>query len=366
MRHNLHGYGELMKTLAWANDALELIDQTRLPHEEVTLRCRDHHEVAAAIREMRVRGAPAIGVAGAFGLALAARRSVAATRDDLLSELEEAARFLSATRPTAVNLDWALTRLLGVAKAYAGRPSDVAERLLREALAVLEQDEAANRRMGAYGAELIPDGATILTHCNAGALATAAYGTALGVVRAAWERGKRIQVLADETRPLLQGARLTAWELARDGIPVTIITDNMAGYLLHEGRVDLVIVGADRIAGNGDVANKIGTYSLAVLAKENGVPFYVVAPFSTVDTSLASGACIPIEHRSSHEVLSFAGRRVAPEGVDALNPAFDVTPHRYVTALITERGVLRPPYQESIAAAATLEAAESAQSGLER
>jgi len=344
-----------VKTLEWTGDALNLIDQTKLPHEEVIVTCRTYQEVAAAIKQMRVRGAPAIGVCGAFGLALAARQSKASNATALLEELNQAAKVLLATRPTAVNLEWGVRRLLRAAERAAGRPSDIAALLLAEAEAMAEEDEAANRRLGAYGASLVPNEATILTHCNAGSLATVAYGTALGVVRAAWEQGKRIQVLADETRPFLQGARLTAWELAREGIPVTIITDNMAGHFLSRGRVDLVIVGADRIAANGDVANKIGTYSVAVLAKENSVPFYVAAPWSTVDISIRSGEDIPIEERNPEEVLCFAGQRVAPLGVSALHPAFDVTPNRYVSAIITERGILRSPYAVSLAAASRSE-----------
>jgi len=347
--------GRTVKTLEWTGDGLNLIDQTKLPHEEVIVTCRTYQEVAAAIKQMRVRGAPAIGVCGAFGLALAARQSKASNATALLEELNQAAKVLLATRPTAVNLEWGVRRLLRAAERAAGRPSDIAALLLAEAEAMAEEDEAANRRLGAYGASLVPNEATILTHCNAGSLATVAYGTALGVVRAAWEQGKRIQVLADETRPFLQGARLTAWELAREGIPVTIITDNMAGHFLSRGRVDLVIVGADRIAANGDVANKIGTYSVAVLAKENSVPFYVAAPWSTVDISIRSGEDIPIEERNPEEVLCFAGQRVAPLGVSALHPAFDVTPNRYVSAIITERGILRSPYAVSLAAASRSE-----------
>jgi methylthioribose-1-phosphate isomerase len=340
-----------LKTLEWRDGALELIDQTRLPHEVVILRCTTCAEVASAIKEMRVRGAPAIGVTGAFGLVLAALSSQASNKAGLVAELEAEAESLAATRPTAVNLRWGIDRILRRAQTSDGSPSDVASGLLSEALDMAREDEETNRRMGALGADLVPEKATILTHCNAGALATVDYGTALGVVRAAWEQGKKIRVLADETRPFLQGARLTAWELSRDGIPVTLITDSMAGHFMRTSRVDLVIVGADRIAANGDVANKIGTYSVAVLAKENGIPFYVAAPFSTVDASLSSGEQIPIEERSPDEVLCFAGHRVAPDGVSAFHPAFDVTPSRYVTAIITERGVLWPPFGHSIAEA---------------
>ena len=340
-----------MKTLWWQGDALCLIDQTMLPLQEVVCECRSYQEVARAIKEMRVRGAPAIGVTAAYGVALAARQSKAPAAAGLLDDLHRAAAELKATRPTAVNLAWAVERMLRLAEGLSDlSATDLAEVLLAQADRMAAEDEEANRRMGHYGAALVKDGDSILTHCNAGALATVAYGTALGVIYAAHEEGKRIHVYVDETRPFLQGARLTAWELQRAGIPLTLITDNMAGHFL-KSEVNLVVVGADRIAANGDVANKIGTYGVAVLAKENGVPFYVAAPLSTVDLSLASGADIPIEERSPEEVTTFAGVRVAPPGVRAAHPAFDVTPARYVTALITEVGVLRPPYRESLARA---------------
>ncbi len=335
------------KTLWWSKDRLVLIDQSRLPGELIALECRDYREVARAIRELRVRGAPAIGVAAAFGLALAARASRATAVEELRADLSEAAATLRATRPTAVNLAWAIGRTLGVLDGQ----TDVAparEAVLAEAQRISDEDEAMCRAIGRHGAELIPDGARILTHCNAGGLATVSYGTALGVIRAAHEQGKRIHVFVDETRPVLQGARLTAWELARDGIPLTLITDNMAGHFMRRGEIDLAVVGADRIAANGDVANKIGTYTVAVLAKEHGLPFYVAAPSSTVDLSTPSGEDIPIEERRPEEVTELAGRRVAPPGVRAANPAFDVTPARYVTAIITEKGVVRPPFDAGL------------------
>ena len=338
-----------MKTIWWADEALCLIDQTKLPLQEVVYECRTYQDVARAIKEMRVRGAPAIGVTAAYGVALAARYSQADTPPSLLEDLRQAANALKATRPTAVNLAWAVERMLRLAEGQTELSvTGVAEVLLAEADRMAAEDEEANRRMGRYGADLVRDGDSILTHCNAGALATVAYGTALGVIYAAHEQGKRIHVFVDETRPFLQGARLTAWELQREGVPLTLITDSMAGHFL-KSKVNLVLVGADRIAANGDVANKIGTYGVAVLAKENGVPFYVAAPLSTFDMSLASGTEIPIEERNPEEVAGFAGVRVAPPGVRTAHPAFDVTPARYVTAIVTEVGVLRPPYTESLA-----------------
>ncbi|MCL4466636.1 MAG: S-methyl-5-thioribose-1-phosphate isomerase [Chloroflexi bacterium] len=338
-----------MKTLWWAGDALALIDQTRLPAEQTVVECRTYQEVGRAIKMMIVRGAPAIGVTAAYGLAIAARQSAATETGSLIADLRQSAAELRTTRPTAVNLAWALERLLGLAEAQHDVAA-VREVLLAEAHHMAEEDEEANRRMGRFGADLVKDGDSILTHCNAGGLATVAYGTALGVVRAAHEQGKRVHVFVDETRPFLQGARLTAWELQQEGIPYTLITDSMAGHFL-KSQVNLVVVGADRIAANGDVANKIGTYGVAVLAKENGVPFYVAAPLSTVDMKLTSGAEIPIEQRNPEEVASFAGVRTAPVGARAAHPAFDVTPARYVTAIVTEVGVLRPPYAGSLAGA---------------
>jgi methylthioribose-1-phosphate isomerase len=338
--------------VAWDDEAVVLIDQRRLPQEESYLRCRQPAEVAAAIRDMAVRGAPAIGVAAALGIALAARRT-RAEGDSLRRELEAVCEQMRVTRPTAVNLFWAIERMRRRFAAEEPRgAAAVRDGLLAEALAILDEDVAACRRMGDLGAELITRPSRVLTHCNAGALATAGYGTALGVIRSAARDGKVLGVFADETRPYLQGARLTAWELTKDGIPTTLIADSMAGHMMATGQVDLVVVGADRIAANGDVANKIGTYPLAVLARENGIPFYVAAPISTFDLSTPSGASIPIEERPAEEVTHHAGRLVAPSGVAVRNPAFDVTPHRYVTAIICEKGVARPPYTESLPALA--------------
>jgi methylthioribose-1-phosphate isomerase len=330
--------------------ALTLIDQTRLPHETVLVTCRTPQDVAHAIKSMQVRGAPAIGVAAAYGLALAALAYAANEPRAFVDDLDAAASLLRQTRPTAVNLQWALDRMFLKGQAVATTDGVDAARAALVALAdeLAADDVAANRRMGAFGLDLVPSGANILTHCNAGALATVDYGTALGIVRAAHDAGRAIHVYVDETRPFLQGARLTAWELQQHGVPMTLITDSMAGHFMNRGKVDLVIVGADRIAANGDVANKIGTYSLAVLARENGIPFYVAAPTSTVDLSIESGAEIPIEERSSSEVTDIAGRRIAPEGVNAAHPAFDVTPARLVTAIITDRGVLRAPYEAGL------------------
>ncbi len=338
-----------MKSLWWAADHLVLIDQTRLPGELVELHCREYRQVAEAIRTLQVRGAPAIGVAAAYGLALAAldrHTDVAAA----LADVRVAADELRGTRPTAVNLAWALDRSLRAASSEATVAS-LRARLLAEADRIAAEDAAMCRAIGRHGADLIPDGARILTHCNAGALATAEYGTALGVIRAAQEQGKQLHVFVDETRPLLQGARLTAWELQQEGIPITLITDNMAGHFMQRGQIDLAIVGADRIAANGDVANKIGTYSVAVLARAHGLPFYVAAPTSTVDLSLPSGEEIPIEERRPDEVTHLAGRRVAPEGVRVANPAFDVTPASYVSAIVVESGVIRAPYSLGLRAA---------------
>ncbi|MCC6176853.1 MAG: S-methyl-5-thioribose-1-phosphate isomerase [Chloroflexi bacterium] len=342
-----------MRTVELHNGALRLIDQTALPADVRVVECRTVDEVADAIRSMKVRGAPAIGAAAAFGLAIGAH---AYTGDDpagLLAHLEDAAARLMATRPTAVNLAWAVGRVLECARQQPGGVQRGADRAAVEraqsavtALAqdIADEDVEVNRQIGAHGAALVPNAAAILTHCNTGALATVDYGTALGIVRAAAEAGKRIHVYVDETRPFLQGARLTAWELQQAGIPQTLISDNMAGHFIGRGAVDLVVVGADRIAANGDVANKIGTYTLAVLCKENGVPFYVAAPTSTVDLSIASGDAIPIEERSSDEVTHIRGIQIAPDGVAAAHPAFDVTPARYVTAIVTEQGVHRAPY----------------------
>jgi len=323
----------------WSGGRLRLLDQTRLPAEEVWLELDSPDQVAEAIRSMRVRGAPAIGVAAAYGLALAASAGL---------DLRAAARELAATRPTAVNLSWALQRCLSAAEAVSS--AEAARRaVLAEAQRIQREGLAAEQRLSRLGAALVPHGAKVLTHCNTGALATGGYGTALGVVRAAVEAGKRVRVIATETRPLLQGARLTAWELAREGIECTLIVDSAAGALMRRGAVDLVIVGADRIAANGDAANKIGTYALAVLARAHGLPFYVAAPESTIDRSLPAGDDIPIEEREAVEVTTIAGARTAPEGVLAANPAFDVTPAELITAIVTERGVARPPYATSLA-----------------
>lgn len=337
----------MVETIRWTDDGVVMVDQTRLPREEVFVTCRTYREVADAIRRMVIRGAPAIGVAAAMGVALGVLR---ADGEDLDAQMEEICGELAGTRPTAVNLFWAIRRMKDVYGSMRGHPiEEVRRRLVEEARQVYREDIAINEAIGRNGADLVPDGKTVLTHCNAGALATAGYGTALGVIRAAVAAGKSIDVFADETRPFLQGARLTAWELQRDGIPTTLITDNMAGHFLKSGRIGCVVVGADRIAANGDVANKVGTYSVAVLAKENGIPFYVAAPVSTLDLSLASGDEIPIEQRDAAEVTTVFGTPVAPEGIPVENPAFDVTPHRYVTAIITERGVARPPFGESLA-----------------
>jgi methylthioribose-1-phosphate isomerase len=330
----------------WAGDHLELIDQTRLPAAEVTAAYRRWEDVAEAIRSLVVRGAPAIGVAAAFGIVLAARQSGAAGGDALLADLEVASKGLAATRPTAVNLFWALERMRRTALgARALAVDEIRARLLAEAQAILDEDLAANRAMGAHGAALVPAGARILTHCNAGALATAGYGTALGVVRAAHAQGKVALVWVDETRPVLQGSRLTAWECVREGVPHRLIADTVAASLMARGEVDLVVTGADRIAANGDTANKIGTYALAVLARHHRVPFYVAAPSSTIDPALPSGALIPIEERDGMEVRRMAGQATAPEASPVYNPAFDVTPGELITAIVTERGVFRPPYR---------------------
>jgi methylthioribose-1-phosphate isomerase len=332
-------------TAAWLGDRLLLLDQRRLPADEVYIECRAWEDVAEAIRSLAVRGAPAIGVTAAFGVALAGLASKAATFEDLLADLEVALQGLAGTRPTAVNLFWALDRMRRRALEQASRPVvEIRASLVAEAETILEEDIAGNRRLGAHGAELVPDRARILTHCNAGGLATAGYGTALGVVRGAVEAGKRPFVWVDETRPVLQGARLTAWELAKEGIPHTVIADVAAASMMARGEVDLVVVGADRIAANGDTANKIGTYGLAVLAQAHRLPFYVAAPFSTIDPALPDGTAIPIEERDAREVQELAGHRIVPAGSPARNPAFDVTPAGLITAIITERGVFRPPY----------------------
>lgn len=337
-------------TLRWRDGVLSLLDQRRLPEEEVCVECRTAEEVAEAIRTLVVRGAPAIGCTAAWGMAAAAVSCRAKTLPELFRALATARRVLAVSRPTAVNLFWALDRMQRVIDAGTGDSVEtLTAKLIAEAETIQREDAEACRAMGRYGAELVPDGARILTHCNAGALATSEYGTALGVVRGARDAGKSVSVYADETRPILQGARLTAWELTRDGIPTTVLTDNMAGQLMAKKGIDVVIVGADRIAANGDVANKIGTYSVAVLANYHGIPFYVAAPLSTVDFTLATGEGIPIELRGEEEVRSIGGRRFVPEAAQVHNPAFDVTPHGLVTAIITERGVARPAYEQSLA-----------------
>src|SRR6516164_846356 len=336
----------MVETIQWIDDSVVLIDQTRLPLEEKYIACHSYLEVAAAIREMVIRGAPAIGVAAAMGVALGVLR---ASEENLDAQVNTICETLAKTRPTAVNLFWAIERMRRLYQRLRGKPiAEIRKWMIEEARLVREEDIAINRAIGRHGAALVPDHSTVLTHCNAGALATAGYGTALGVIRAARESGKEIDVFADETRPFLQGARLTVWELQQDGIPTTLITDNMAGHFMKSGRIGCVVVGADRIAANGDVANKVGTYSVAVLAKENGVPFFVAAPVSTFDLSLGSGDEIPIEQRSPAEVTHVFGVPVAPENVSVANPAFDVTPARYVAAIICERGVARPPFEESL------------------
>ncbi len=336
----------MVETIQWTDDGVVMIDQTRLPREQVFVTCTDYIQVAGAIRSMVIRGAPAIGVAAAMGVAIGVQGTASA---DLAAQFPIICETLAATRPTAVNLFWAIDRMKKLYAEIEAEPIDVIRaRLIREAQQIRVDDIAICEAIGRHGADLVPDGKTVLTHCNAGALATAGYGTALGVIRAAISAGKKIDVFADETRPFLQGSRLTVWELDQDGIPVTLITDNMAGHFLKSGRIGCVVVGADRIASNGDVANKIGTYSVAVLARENNVPFYVAAPISTLDLTLESGDEIPIEQRAAHEVTHIFGVPVAPEGIAVENPAFDVTPNRYVTGIITERGVARAPYTESL------------------
>ncbi|MGH9783557.1 MAG: S-methyl-5-thioribose-1-phosphate isomerase [Terriglobia bacterium] len=341
----------MLPTIEWTDAGVVMIDQRKLPGAEIYVTCRTATEVARAITTMVIRGAPAIGVAAAMGIALGVRQSAAASLAELRQEMARICDALAATRPTAVNLFWAIGRMRNLFEELAGAGADldaIRKRLEQEAQTIHAEDIAANRALGDHGAALVPAGKTVMTVCNAGALATAGYGTALGVIRSAIQEGKQIDVLALETRPFLQGARLTVWELQKDNIPTTLITDNMAGHFLHSGRIGCVVVGADRIAANGDVANKIGTYTVAVLAKENGVPFYVAAPFSTVDLDITSGEAIPIEQRPASEVLEIQGVPIAPAGTPVRNPAFDVTPHTYVTAIITERGVAQPPYLESL------------------
>ena len=343
----------MLPTIEWQDDAVVMIDQRKLPASEIYVSCKTAQEVAKAIKTMVIRGAPAIGVAAAMGIALGMQRSKATGTKQFAVEFQKLCDLMAATRPTAVNLFWAIERMKRVfADAAQGGRSveEIKERLAAEARRIHDEDVESCRTMGAFGAELVPQEARILTHCNAGALATAGYGTALGVIRAAAERGKKVAVIADVTRPFLQGARLTAWELVKDGIDTTVITDNMSASMMRLGQVDLVVVGADRIAANGDVANKIGTYGVAVLAKEHGIPFYVAAPVSTIDLDTSDGSKIPIEERDEREVTHVGPNRLTPEGARIRNPAFDVTPAKYVTAIITERGVARAPYHESLAA----------------
>ena len=338
----------MVETIEWTDAGVVMIDQTRLPLEEKYVTCRSYEEVATAIRDMIIRGAPAIGVAAAMGVAIGVMQADPADFDQ---QFETICNTLACTRPTAVNLFWAIDRMKRVYAGIRGQAIEaIRKRLVEEARLVREEDIAICRAIGRNGAPLVPDGRTVLTHCNAGALATAGYGTALGIIRAAVEAGKKVDVFADETRPFLQGARLTVWELQQDGIPTTLITDSMAGHFMKAGRIGCVVVGADRIAANGDVANKMGTYSVAVLAKENGVPFFVAAPVSTLDLTLESGDEIPIEQRTAAEVTHVFGHAVAPEGTAVQNPAFDVTPARYVTAIITEKGVAQVPYEEALRA----------------
>ncbi|HEY1159992.1 MAG TPA: S-methyl-5-thioribose-1-phosphate isomerase [Terracidiphilus sp.] len=341
----------MISTLAWTPYGVRFIDQTKLPLEECYVLATTYEQVAEVIESMVVRGAPAIGVSAAYGIALGAQRTKAATPAEFAPEFERICARLAGTRPTAVNLFWAIARMKRLFATLAGSGAPLVEiqaQILAEADAMYEDDIAACKAMGAFGAALLPDEGGVLTHCNAGALATCGYGTALGVIRSAVEQGKHIHVYADETRPFLQGARLTAWELMADGIPTTVICDNTAASLMRAGRIQAVVVGADRIAANGDTANKIGTYNLAILAKEHGIPFYVAAPWSTIDLATATGDLIPIEERPAVEVTHHGGKQLTPNGVGICNPAFDVTPAKYVTAIITERGVLRAPYTESL------------------
>ena len=352
----------MLPTIEWQDDTIVMVDQRKLPGQELYVRCRTSQEVAKAIRTMVIRGAPAIGVAAAMGIALGMARSTAKGTKQFAVEFQKTCDMMAATRPTAVNLFWAIERMKRAFSegALAGEsPEELAARLQREARAIHDEDVANCRTMGQFGATLVADGARVLTHCNAGALATAGYGSALGVIRAAVEQGKRIAVFADETRPILQGARLTAWELVRDGINTTVITESMAGPLMRAGEIDIVVVGADRIAANGDTANKIGTYTVAVLAREHKVPFYVAAPLSTIDLATPDGDHIPIEERDQREVSHLGASRLTPIGAKIRNPAFDVTPHRYIAGIITERGIFTAPYSESLQKAFTERAAQA-------
>jgi methylthioribose-1-phosphate isomerase len=347
----------MIQTLEWTDDGVRFIDQTKLPTEETYVTCTTHEQVADVIRTMVVRGAPAIGVAAAMGIALGVKNSKAETTVVLKRELDQICDLMGKTRPTAVNLFWAIRRMQEKFERVRVRPiAQIKQDLVEESQRMHAEDIATNQAMGRHGATLMPSAGGVLTHCNAGALATAGYGTALGVIRAAVEQGKKIHVYADETRPFLQGSRLTAWELMKDGIPTTVISDNMAGAMMRLGKIGAIVVGADRIAANGDVANKIGTYTVAVLAKENGIPFYVAAPISTIDFACADGSQIPIEQRDAREVTHIGGKQMVPDGVSIENPAFDVTPAEYVAAIITERGIARAPYGESLSKLAVSEA----------
>jgi methylthioribose-1-phosphate isomerase len=339
----------MLPTIKWENDRLILIDQRRLPGKEVYIQCSDYTHIAHAIEDMAIRGAPAIGVAAAYGIVLGVMKL--AEVDDLESNFNQILTRLEKTRPTARNLFWAVEQMKKVFEASKDLAlPELKQKLLRKALSIEQEDIETNKKIGYWGKDLIQDGFSILTHCNAGALATAGYGTALGIVRAAFEQGKKIRVFADETRPLLQGARLTCWELEKDGIPVILITDNMAGHFMQNGAISAVITGADRIARNGDTANKIGTYSVAVLAKEHNLPFFVAAPLSTIDFSMADGSAIPIEERSPEEVRKLGDFTISPPQVEVQNPAFDVTPAKYITGIVTEKGVAKPPFEQSLAA----------------
>ncbi|HZR67378.1 MAG TPA: S-methyl-5-thioribose-1-phosphate isomerase [Terriglobales bacterium] len=339
----------MIQTLEWTDRGVRFIDQTKLPTEETYVTCKTYQQVADVIRNMVVRGAPAIGVAAAMGIALGVKESKAETTGDLKREFDQVCDVIGKTRPTAVNLFWAIRRMQQKFELLRVRPpQQIKQALIEEAQRMHAEDIAINKAMGTHGATLMPASGGVLTHCNAGALATCGYGTALGVIRAAVEHGKKIHVYADETRPFLQGSRLTAWELVKDGIPTTVISDNMSGAMMRQGKIGAVIVGADRIAANGDVANKIGTYTVAVLAKEHGIPFYVAAPISTVDLATPDGSKIPIEQRNAAEVTHIAGKVITPEGIQVENPAFDVTPAKYVTAIVTEQGIARAPYEDSL------------------
>ena len=339
----------MIETLEWTDSGVRFIDQTKLPTDETYVTCTTYGQVADVIRNMVVRGAPAIGVAAAMGVALGVKDSKAESVGELKQDFDQICEVIGQTRPTAVNLFWAIRRMRDKFEQLRARSlPQIKQALIDEALRMHAEDIAANRAMGGFGATLMPESGGVLTHCNAGALATCGYGTALGVIRAAVEQGKKIHVFADETRPFLQGSRLTAWELMKDGIPTTVISDNMAGAMMKQGKISAIVVGADRIAANGDVANKIGTYTLSVLAKAHGIPFYVAAPFSTIDLDTPDGSKIPIEQRSPREITHIAGKQVTPDGVEIENPAFDVTPATYVTAIVTERGIVRAPYVEAL------------------